>query len=130
MTGLQAHRALAEDLREADLRLRAWADWARSGRMNIGWPRLSMTARMVEWNRVGIRPDGGLPPPTIIPDEIAAIDALVAKLPEPQRNVIVIHYTYDDPREVKIRRAKIKRDQYRRYLDYARWAIRLGLMVK
>ena len=129
MTGLQAHRALAEELREADLRLREWADWSKTGRLNIGWPRESISAKMLEWHRVGIRPEGGTPPPVEIPDTIAKVDALVAKLTDAHRKVVVIEYTSDYPREVKVSMSRLKRNQYRRYLDYARWSIRLGLLA-
>lgn len=127
--GLEAHRALADELKAADLRLREWGDWSRQGRLNIGWPRESMTQRMVDWNRIGVRPERGPPAPISIPDDVAKVDSLVAKLPEQQKRVVTIHYTRDDPREVKLRMAKLKGDQYRRCLDYARWSIRLGLLL-
>lgn len=128
--GLHSHRALAPELREVDMRLRGWADWARTGRLNIGWPRVSITGKMVEWRRLGIRPDPGLPPPVAIPEEIAVVDALIAKLPEKQRRVILIHYSKDDPIEIKIRLAKLSAGSYRRFLDVGRWSIRLGLLTK
>lgn len=130
LMGLHAHRALAPELKEVDIALRSWADWALSSRVHIGWPRVSMTGRMVEWHRIGIRPERMAPLPVHIPDQVARVDALVAKLPDQQRLVLMTHYMRDEPIEVKIRATRMRAGTYRRYLDFGRWSLRLGLLVK
>ena len=128
MANLEGTRRLAPDLKDVDNRLRSWADWSKRGVSEIGWPAVSLTARMVEWNRIGVRPEGH-PPPEEIPAPIAVIDRLVAKLPENQRVVVKINYMRSDPLEVKARLAKMPVGRFRRLLDRSRWSVRYALYV-
>jgi len=123
---LEATRRLAPELQVVDERLRGWGDWARKGSPVPGWPAVSLTAKMAEWHEIGVRPEGG-PRSVEIPDSIALIDRLVARLPEDQRLVVVVNYSRSDPLEVKARIARLRVRRYRGLLDRARWSVRYGL---
>lgn len=121
-------RALHRDMVMTEHRLRAWADWARTGRLHLGFPRVSASGKMVEWKRLGIRPESGRPPPVSCPDAIAEVDHVIAKLPADQKLVLCVHLLYDhEPLEVRVRRSKLSSGTYRRRLDHARWSVKLGL---
>lgn len=121
-------RALDPELAEVDSELRRWGDWAVKDCLNLGWPRTSLSGRMVEWNRLGIRPDTVGPVAMEIPEPILRMDGLIGKLPPIQRRVVAIHYTSDDPFEAKCRAAKTPRASYYRLLDRARYGLRFGLL--
>jgi DNA-directed RNA polymerase specialized sigma24 family protein len=127
----ESRRRLSPELHELEDRLCAWATWSRKEAANIGWPAVSLTARMAEWHELGIRPDrvtnGSIS--IDVPESIWTIDKLVAKLPSPQRRVILVQYFRAEPLEVKARMAHMHCGQYRRILDRARWALHFALNV-
>jgi DNA-directed RNA polymerase specialized sigma24 family protein len=123
---LEATRRLAPELQVVDQRLRGWGDWARKGVPVPGWPAVSLTAKMAEWHEIGVRPEGS-PHPVEIPESVAIIDKLVAKLPPDQRRVVLVNYSRSDPLEIKARIAKLNVRRYRGLLDRARWSVRYGL---
>lgn len=120
-------RRLNPELRIVDERLTAWATWARTRQHHLGFPRVSAIARSIEFGRYGAIVDSGVQL-TECPAHIAAIDKLVAQLPDPHRRAIVAHYNGTDvPREVRARMAKLPLDRFSRALAAGRWAIRVAL---
>lgn len=123
-------RALDDELVEVDAELRRWGDWAVKDCLNLGWPKTSLSGRMVEWNRLGIRPDAIGPVSIEIPEPIVRMDRMIAQLPDVQRAVVSVHYTSDEPFEVKCRITRTPRSSYYRLLDRARHALRFGLKLR
>lgn len=125
MTMVSAHgrRALSPELLQVDAHIRRWAEWSRRGGANVGWPATSLTARMLEWRELGIRPDpvgSNVPEP---PPQVILVDRAVAKLPHLQRRAVMVYYFRDECREVQARIMKVKEDRFARLIERARWAI-------
>jgi hypothetical protein len=125
----EGRRAMSRELRDVDGYIRQWAAWSMHGAANIGWPSTSLTARMLEWRELGIRPD---PVGTNVPEpaaQVVIVDRAVAKLPLLQRRAILVYYLRSEPREVQARLLKVHQGQLDRLLERARWAIRMAVEV-
>ena len=118
---------MSQDLLTVDACLRQWAAWSLHGGANIGWPATSLTARMLEWRELGIRPD---PVANTVPEpssQVIVVDRAVAKLTQLQRRAVFVYYMRSEPREVQARILKVNAGQLARLLERARWAIRMAI---
>ena len=71
-------------------RLEHWAKWARGGLEGVSWPRETILARMMEQGINGASQTGR--PPVSMPEDVAVIDAAVARLGDVDKQVIRAYY--------------------------------------
>lgn len=129
----------------ADKRLAAWSDWAKSNRQVLGYPTISSLFRaMMECKRAKmpdmadmaegkIRTAQGHQTPSFredavfVPEPIAEVDAVVARLPRPLERVITANYFTYGPIEVRAKAAGLKRARFFQLLESAKYAVWVGL---
>jgi hypothetical protein len=71
-------------------RLEHWAKWARGGLEGVCWPRETLLSRMIEQGPNGASQTGR--PPISMPEDVAVMDAAVAKLGDVDKQVIRAYY--------------------------------------
>lgn len=87
------YMARAKD--EVDVALEAWARWARSAFDGIGWPAVSMIARIIKYGVRGAAHQAGLKALEI--DEVCEmVDRALLRLDEDERAVVVRQYFYHE----------------------------------
>lgn len=129
----------------ADKRLAVWADWAKSHRQVLGYPTISSLFRaMMECKRAKmpdmadmaegkIRTADGRQTPsfredaTFVPEPIAEVDSVVARLPRPLERVITANYFTYGPIEVRAKAAGLKRARFFQLLESAKYSVWVGL---
>lgn len=138
----------------ADRRLRVWADWARRDQRIGGLPSVTAMQEAMASARVGVvrgrvedsyfdektrewRPSvtakgsptrQSKPPPTAhASEEIAEVDAAVARLPKRLNRVIMAEYFVYGPREVRAKAAHTSPARYSQLLESARYSVFAGL---
>jgi hypothetical protein len=95
-----AHRRLDPELRNVDLLLQAWAQWARPSFGALGYPRRSVTERINEGGILAKSPTAPHSPEW--PEHIVAVDREVAQLPVRHLAAIQAAYFYmDHPMEAR-----------------------------
>lgn len=121
-------RRLDQSLHDVEVRLWAWADWARHNGENIGWPGTSVAWRLAHIHEIGASIVATCP--TVeIPEPIADVDEAVSKLDPILKAIVMVHYFSSDPIEVKARRVKRNQSVYSRLLDNARWSVKTLLRL-
>jgi hypothetical protein len=120
-----AHSGLPPELVPLDALLARWAQWARRQLTLVGWPPVSLTAKMIEWHELGLEREKLYPPGKTdkAPEGVMFIDSTVAKLPKRLREVIYTEYFSSAPSEQKAQRLGIKRALYRERIRSAQWLI-------
>jgi hypothetical protein len=101
-----------------EARLDAWAAWAKRNPENVGYARTSISYRMMEDRRFGIRCDrttGFIE----MPEAIAETDRAVAALPKRLREVVFAECFEYAPREAKAKKLRMSRRTFGRMLDTA-----------
>jgi DNA-directed RNA polymerase specialized sigma24 family protein len=103
------------------IRLEAWGSWAKGSEVRA-WPSSTLLGRIIEQGAQGAGQAGR--PPTDMPDSIARIDAAVAKLPAPEKAVVLTYYVgaWMAP-EVIARKHRISTKQLKMMLRRARWRV-------
>src|SRR5258708_38669789 len=101
-------------------RLEAWGRWAH-GAETQGFPAVTLVGRMIKWGPQGASQTQGVP--ITMPDEIAVVDAAVARLEQPEKQTVIAYYTRWEPVEVLALRFQMKERQVRRVLQRARWKL-------
>lgn len=116
---------LPEELRALDALLARWARWARKQLTLIGWPEVSLTAKMIEWHELGLEPEKLYPAQgrDKAPEGVMFIDACVAKLPKRYRRVIYAEYFSSGTVEQKAKREGISRALFNERLRCSQWLI-------
>lgn len=109
----------------ADARLDAWAEWSRGNGLHVGWPRATVLARLIEQHTAAAQQGA---PPVAMPDDIAAVDAVVARLSDLMRGVILAHYLTFAPSEVKARSLHLSRAHFWRLLRRAQRNVYFALL--
>lgn len=103
---------------EIDVALEAWARWAKSALSGLGWPPLTLLAKIIAHTATGAAREAGA---HIEADEFCElIDRLVMKLPEIERKVIVRHYLHWEPQQVSARHLSMSYPRFRLVLHRAR----------
>lgn len=85
-----SHRRLDPELRNIDLLLQSWAQWARPNFAALGYPRRSVTERINEGGILAKSPSAPHSPEW--PPHVVAVDREVARLPP--RHMAAIMATY------------------------------------
>lgn len=115
-------RVNREALQEVDALLEAWARWGRSLLDGIGWPRVTLLARIMEEGFQGAAQKGSRV--IEIDETMEVIERAVLRLPEKERLVVIKHYTYWQPLEVSARYCHMSYSTFRSCLHRARRSIR------
>lgn len=129
----------------AERRLTIWAAWAKQHRQVLGYPTVSSLFRaMMDCKRskmhdmaemaegkiitaqgkqaLSFREDA-----TFVPEPIAEVDAVVARLPRPLERVITANYFTYGPIEVRAKAAGLKRARFFQLLESAKYSVWVGL---
>ena len=122
----RAINAMDPDTKLIHAMLEAWGKWAKDMESH-GWPAQTLLARMIEYGPQGASQQGR--PPVAMPDEIAQIDAAVARLCQIDKNAVVAYYTRWEPPDVVAKRLRIKERELRRTLQRARWRLAAWLRI-
>jgi len=110
------------DTKAMHLLLEIWGKWAR-GTGIAGYPTCSPTERAVRYGRLGIPQESNYKGEPEIPDEIAKVDAAIARLGDIDRRAIVSYYTHWEPMEFLARRCHMRIRQFQNVLRRARWRL-------
>lgn len=115
---------LADGFAEADAALEAWARWARSALAGIGWPAMTLTARVIKFGATGAASGGGAPVHPLEVDELCElVEKAVMRLKEIERTVVVTHYLNWTPIEAGARRCHMSAGRFRVILHRARRSV-------
>lgn len=139
----------------AEVRLDAWAAWAREQRTALGYPKVSMIYKVLRrkamrlgsqvdlpWVEKNDRPLGFLTargtetvsfkPRDVgeVPEAIAEIDAVVATLPDDLHAVLMADYFANGPIEVRASVTPWKRARYSQLLECAKYAVYMALSTR
>lgn len=101
-------------------RLEAWGRWSRDAEVRP-FPRVTLLGRVIEQGASGASQAGR--PPIDMPDDIARVDAAVARLGAIDKRVVQTYYLRWEPIEVMARRNKMRVRQFQNVLRRARWRI-------
>jgi hypothetical protein len=112
---------------ETDAALETWASWAKSALAGLGWPQMTLLARIIEFGVMGAGQHyGGATPIVFIEyDELCAtVESAVMRLKLVERNVVVKHYLYWQPIEVSARHLEMSPGRFRTILHRSRRSIK------
>lgn len=99
-----------------DAMLEQWAKWGKAG-LPVGWPQMTMLARVIEQGFTGASQQGPLPE---MSEAVEAVERAVLRLQNIDRRVIVKHYTFWQPIEVSARYCHMSPGRFRTVLHRAR----------
>lgn len=136
--------ARAAALIYAENRLFPWAAWARNNRETLGLPTISMLYKAMKQRSKPVgrardvhltaRGNGtrSMQPITVgeVPEAVAEVDLVVARLPEDLHEVLVADFFTYGPIEVRCRATRWKRARYSQLLECAKYAVFASLMAK
>ena len=109
------------DTKAVHIRLEAWGSWAKGSEVRA-WPSSTLLGRIIEQGAQGAGQAGR--PPTDMPDSIARIDAAVAKLPEPDKGIVLDYYVGPWMSfEVMARKHRVTVRRLQIVLRRARWRV-------
>lgn len=101
-----------------DAALEAWARWARRALGDLGWPPMTLLARVIESGVSGAAQQGGTP---LEQDELCeAVERGILRLSEQERRVIVRCYLHWEPIKTSAEAIGITEGLYRVVLHRAR----------
>lgn len=150
----QRTRARDAALIYAENRLSPWAKWAREHRDAIGYPTISLLYKAMQSTKVGIIRGTAIPfadydnhgevvypvnadgsetrsmrPREVgeVPEAIAEVDVVVARLPRDLHTVIVADYFTYGPLDIRARQTPWKPARFRQLLEAAKYAVYVGL---
>lgn len=119
-------RRLGEQLAYVDHRLEAWARWIKEGASALGWPAVTLLARVAEQGFTGAAQRGPLPE---MSEDIVRTERAVLKLKAIERKVLVKHYCHWQAVEVSARYCHMSPNRFRVILHRARQAVARELDV-
>lgn len=109
----------AENTREIYKLVDRWARWARNGSSGIqGWSTTSPSHRLAEQHRTGVRYEPGFMS-TWMDADTAAMDRVVAGLPERLRKVIEAEFFSGAPIEFRAKKIGLKKARFAELLTAA-----------
>jgi len=105
---------------DVKLLLRRWGDWAQTGRMNLGYPKETLSYRMIKFGGQMIRGSGQK-----VEEEVAGmeeIEKIITHMPMDLKSVIVKKYQFNSEDETTARELAISVPTVRnRYLQAYAW---------
>lgn len=108
------------DTKAVHLRLEAWGVWAHSHEVQA-WPEMSVIGRMMKYGTLEAAHHTRAP--ISMPDEIAAVDAAVARLGDIDKRAIIAYYTHWEAVEATAKRTGMRVRQLYNVLRRARWRL-------
>jgi hypothetical protein len=105
-------------------RLEKWGKWSRDCEARA-WPEATMLGRLIEQGPMGAAQSGK--PPISMPDDVAAVDAAVARLGDIDKGVIKSYYMRWETIETTARRNGMRLRQLQNVLRRARWRVAIYL---
>lgn len=106
--------------------LEEWARWAREGAAQMGWPRATLLARVMEQGFSGAAQPGPTPE---MPEEVLRVERAVLALKDIERKVVRKHYLYWQPVEVSARHCHMSANRFRVLLHRARTQVAKALAL-
>lgn len=108
------------------IRLEEWARWAKDSESRE-WPPITLLGKVIEQ---GISGAGqGTRPPISMPDNVAKVDAAVAKLGEIDKKAIKTYYMRWEDIDSMARRLHMRRRQFQNVLRRARFRVQVYMSV-
>ena len=109
---------------EIDAALEAWARWARSALAGLGWPAMTLAARVIEFVVMGAASRSAPSAHPVEVDQLCElVERAVMRLKETERRVIVAHYLTWSPVEAAARRCHMSPGRFRTVLHAARRSV-------
>ena len=105
-------------------RLEAWGRWAYDSSLRA-YPRETVISKMIEYGPLGA--SQASKPPISMPDEIAAVDAAVARLCVIDRKANTAYYTREDAIDATAKKCRMTLRHFQRVLHRARFRLRFLL---
>lgn len=110
------------DMGEVDVALEAWARWARSALSGMGWPPMTLLARVIAHGVTGAASRSAM---ALEADELCElVERGIMRLKEIERTVLVRHYLHWEPIEVASRHCHMSAGRFRTVLHRARRSVR------
>ena len=110
-------RPLSARVQFVDTALEAWARWAAGGLQALGYPRVTILAKLAEQGFTGAshRSHEGEVDPAVL-----YVEAAILRLPERERKAIIVHYMHWEAVEGSARRCHCSVTQFRQALALGR----------
>jgi hypothetical protein len=109
---------MRDESKEAHAALEMWARWASSYLSGLGFAKVNMVARFMEYGPM--RSGGFGPAPVEIDRTCEVVDRAITRLDETEREVIYRTYLHDDAAQVTARKCGLTYGYYREVLFKAR----------
>jgi hypothetical protein len=113
---------LRDDSKEAHAALEVWARWASSEFGALGYSRVNIIARLIEFGPLGAAGSFG-PRPVEIDATCEVIDRAILRLDSTEREVVYRTYLHNDAAQVTARKCGLTYGYYREVLAKARQRI-------
>ena len=118
-----------------DYRMYQWAKYARDRFSDLGYPKESISTKLLREITLGINSPSGFVPDTQWPKDVTAVEQCVVRLCRSRSTWgEVIHATYlvprDEPNEARARRMRVSVRRYNDLLSRFRVAMFGALMVE
>jgi hypothetical protein len=110
---------MRDESREAHAALEMWARWASSVFSGLGYGRVNIIARLIEFGPLGASGSFG-PVPVEIDRTCEVVDRAVARLDSTEREVIYRTYLHNDAAQVTAQKCGLTYGYYREVLATAR----------
>ena len=99
--------------------MEAWARWAKNVLTQLGFPAMSIIARVIKYG-VGASASNAGVRLTEVDETCELVDRALLKLTEEQRTVIIRHYTKWEPQRVAAKALRMGTDRYSQLLTIAK----------
>lgn len=108
---------------DVDQAIEAWARWAREALSGLGWPPVSLLAKVIEYGVRGAAQAGGI---HYVETNAACeiVDRAIRQLPELERRVVVVYYTRWQPRESAADYCGVSEGYFRKLLSQGRRGVK------
>jgi hypothetical protein len=109
---------MRDESKEAHAALEMWARWASSYLSGLGYAKVNMVARFMEYGPM--RSAGFGPAPVEIDSTCEVVDRAITRLDETEREVIYRTYLHSDAAQITARKCGLTYGYYREVLFKAR----------
>lgn len=109
---------MRDESKEAHAALEMWARWAKSYLSGLGYSKVNMVARFMEYGPM--RASGFGPAPVEIDRTCEVTDKAIGRLDSTEREVIYVTYLRDDAAQVAAQKCGLTYGYYREVLAKAR----------
>lgn len=113
---------MRDESKEAHAALEMWARWAMSVLSGLGYPRVNVIAKLIEFGPLGASGSFG-PVPVEIDRTCEIVDRAILRLDTTEREVIYRTYLFNDAAQVTAKKCGLTYGYYREVLAKARQRI-------